>query len=783
MKKARKQMVIDTINQSNKLTVWKQRWTLALLCLLAGVSMMLTSCSEDIDTAQADDFDALVIEVTDETRAAQTRAAYAGLTTTFEVGDEIGIYAVNGATAEYSNIKYTLTATGWVADSKVPSKAAYTYYAYYPYKASPAVPNFAAAGDENAKFASMISGWTIASDQGNLSKFRANDLMLAKGTRSGKVVSFTMKHKMALAVVNSETVTFSYATAPTNKSNVAVSYAGMIPYFDGTNYYLFMTPDVLTTIGGQQLKAGSGKYITASGGELTESYTLSYSTDGGSSFSSTRPSWLHGVEETRESDDEPVNFLCTVSGEKTTDIVKSSSTTNTTYTYSNANLLAAAPVTDRDLSLYKNDGTARGSRTTANCYLVHAPGTYKIPLVYGNAIKNGLTNTLSYHATATGSNIKADLVRHDDQPITDPWIKNNGFTVNGAELIWQDANGLITNVGVSGDYLTFTVSSSNITAGNAVIAAKVGTTTVWSWHIWVTEETLSEESLTSINTGSHTNLQGSSAPYKVAPCNVGWVPVSGSGTVTQTTYAGSSCVIKLSLANGTSMTFTVTQPDFVSSSAGNIPMKGYQPYYQWGRKDALIPAVVNNSSNNYNHDTWNISGTQLTSSANNTCYSLVTGANSIGKTIQNPIGHYYNSSNYGPYNENKYNYWDINQNGTDNVTTATNKTVYDPCPPEFCVPTGNLYYYANSNSGQTSWNSTNLGRTWTSNGKSVYFPASGYRYYSNGALNYVGSNGYAWSASAYSDYYGRNLYFYSSNWGWNSIYRAFGFPVRAVAEE
>ena len=69
------------------------------------------------------------------------------------------------------------------------------------------------------------------------------------------------------------------------------------------------------------------------------------------------------------------------------------------------------------------------------------------------------------------------------------------------------------------------------------------------------------------------------------------------------------------------------------------------------------------------------------------------------------------------------------------------------------------------------------------NGNSIFFPASGYRNISNGSLNNVGSYGYYWSASAYNSNLGHILTFYSGYWYWCSNYRAYGFPVRAVAEE
>ena len=69
------------------------------------------------------------------------------------------------------------------------------------------------------------------------------------------------------------------------------------------------------------------------------------------------------------------------------------------------------------------------------------------------------------------------------------------------------------------------------------------------------------------------------------------------------------------------------------------------------------------------------------------------------------------------------------------------------------------------------------------NGNSIFFPASGYRDYSSGTLYNVGIYGYYWSASPYSGNYGNTLTFYSSSWSWYCDGRAFGFPIRPVAEE
>ena len=391
-----------------------------------------------------------------------------------------------------------------------------------------------------------------------------------------------------------------------------------------------------------------------------------------------------------------------------------------------------------DLSKVDNAGNKRATMTTANCYLVHGEGDYKIPLVYGNAIKNGADNRVAYYPgeNSTITNGTNQFINHASTPISGPWItkstsgtgvnKGMGLTATSAELLWQDRSGLITSVSVNGDYLEFTVGSFG--GGNALIAVKDGSTILWSWHIWATTETLA--STTAINTGSHT--------YNVTDVNLGWVPTGGSGK------------------------------------------QGYCPYYQWGRKDPFIPC--NGTTNgNTNKTVYNISGATVTGITNSQT------SVSIADNIKNPTTHYYNSSNYGPCNTTYYNMWDAKNNKTDNVATATKKTIYDPCPPGFCIPTGNLWYYFGNGSSRSdsNWDSTDKGKTWSTGitGDALWFPAAGCRLSSSGSLSSVGSNGYYWSATPSSTIRGHHLNFFSSYWSWNSYYRAVGFSVRPVSEE
>lgn len=390
-----------------------------------------------------------------------------------------------------------------------------------------------------------------------------------------------------------------------------------------------------------------------------------------------------------------------------------------------------------DLSMVDNAGSARASMTTANCYLIHAAGIYKIPLVYGNAIKNGKDNRVAYYPGESGSikNGINQFVNHAGTGISGPWItkstsntgvnKGMGLTAASAELLWQDVAGLISAVSVYGDFLKFKVET--FAGGNALIAVKNGSGTIlWSWHIWATDETLA--STTTVTTGSRT--------YRVAPVNLGWVPTGGGGK------------------------------------------QGYCPYYQWGRKDPFIPSTGSASTN---HTVYNISNSTVTGIT----YSD-TGV-TIADNIKNPTTHYSYSSNYGPVTTPYYNMWDAQNSSTSsNVTTATKKTIYDPCPPGFCVPTSNLWYYFGNGNSRTmsTFDTTNKGATWNTGitGDALWFPAAGFRYYSSGSLSDVGSYGCCWSTTPNGASSGRYLSFNSSVWRWSSNGRAYGFSVRPVAE-
>ena len=769
--------------------------------LFAGLmaAMSLASCSDYMEDKSPNVPGSLKIEVADAGRGT-TRAVYSGYTTTFESGDQIGLYAVKGNRIVTNNACFTYDGSEWTTSSTVEYNDGYTYYAYYPYVAAPYSPDFSTSGVD-AIFDDYIDDASNKFHQQNQStkaNYQASDLMIAQGADAGSnTVSFAMLHKKGLAVFDGEgalEATFSGDNKPYTHSskrfflmkpstateftdddagtyslvassghyvthNIAESY---------TNYFLTVTaPTAFTYAGGTNAYSiQSYKENSAGTKQKAASWTATYDTDGDGVFDDAQPSWLTAFTASGDGSTTATNYNATVSAQV------SSSDSGVT---SSSVLASAAEVTDYDLSLHTVAG-ADCSMTTANCYLVHAPGTYKLPLVYGNAIKNDSTNSGAYNPSGSNSDtFLKPFLNHAGSGISDPWLKNNGATPDGASLIWQDVNGMISAVGISGDYLTFTVDKSKIAEGNAVIAATKSGTVVWSWHIWVTPETLS----------TLTSIAGNSITYKVAPVNLGWV---NSGTISWTGYDGRSCTVKISQLGGQEKTFVVSQSP---SKTVTESKQGYNTYYQWGRKDPEIPAAAYNSTTN--HAAYNISGSSV-SLTQKTFTSTGTSADygSIANGIKYPLYHYYNnisgnSGRYGPFQTWQYNLWDANNTTTGQIKTKTVKTIYDPCPAGFCIPTSDLWYKMSGNSGGSSssgsWDGTNLGRLWTDNTPNVYFPASGYRNFSIGSLNFVGSLGCYWSASPNSSDGGHGLYFDSSNWYWSGNTRASGFPVRPVAEE
>ncbi|VTY10138.1 Uncharacterised protein [uncultured Prevotella sp.] len=416
------------------------------------------------------------------------------------------------------------------------------------------------------------------------------------------------------------------------------------------------------------------------------------------------------------------------------------------------------------------------SRSTANSYVISAPGHYRIPLVYGNAIENGNNNPSSYQTSNTGTYILSNFQDHAGHAIDDPWIeKTNGganASVNGAEVVWADAANLvhspsITHVGGEG-FLDFEVKASDIQSGNAVVAVKKGGTTVWSWHLWFAPK----DALDKIPV---TNHQGKI--YNFTKETLGWKPTQWSGSTYDKPRTVKVKVEQTVANNGTKQAAVIN----ITQNPGNV-REGATTLYQFGRKDAFP-------------------GVETSKLAANSHFTENAGDNmSIMNGIQHPDNFYtYGPSWYStpPTGYSYYNLW-----SADNTTTGFNdisviKTVYDPCPVGFKMPASNAFtgFTANGQNGGTmnvdgTDNSqtfqNNFGHNfWTNSSKTatINFPVSGFRRFSIGSLNGVGGNGYYWSAVPFDTTVGCNL---SSFWsGVSPLYyyiRTSGYAARPVSE-
>ena len=381
----------------------------------------------------------------------------------------------------------------------------------------------------------------------------------------------------------------------------------------------------------------------------------------------------------------------------------------------------------KDLSLYNIHGYDTSSRTTANTYIVRNPGHYVIPLIYGNSIKNNQINDRAY--TNNGSQYSADFVNYLGNQIVSPYIETDtGVNASTAELVWQTSKDMITNVsilqGADCNYLRFTVNNIPSVNGDAVLAIKDENGNImWSWMIWAVSEDI--ETATVVN-------------------NTG--------------------VEYIMMTAGLGAIFDLNKTNYVV------------PHFQWGRKDPMCPPALYNSSSNMvlydiNGNVYNgfgIFGTADDSSNEKTVKNSIRYPN-LFFTEYDSIKSNWNNLDWF------VNFWNANMTSSSSVADDQDiaiKTIYDPCPRGFMIPSGRFATGFTSTGSDTSTaeefniiGSWNNGWTFKKNSNDIdglYLPAAGFRDRSSGSLNTVGSYGYWWSCAPYSQGFSRSHTFSSS---------------------
>ena len=532
---------------------------------------------------------------------------------------------------------------------------------------------------------------------------------------------------------------------------------------------------------------------------------VGYSVDNGNTWSTTKPSWLKSLSK-EQGDGGTVDEQGTAT--LGTDIVDLVAERNKT-------LQNAAPLGTATAPYNLSNATgAAAVQNTANSYLISAPGHYMIPLVYGNAIKNGQTNSSAYQKGSEANNTLKNFVDQEGYAITDPWIEktNNGANrgIDLAWTIWSDEKDLVKLASNNGLYraadgnlyIKFEVTKENIKSGNAVVAVrrswqtqrqeqrqqgrkKVWVTvtethqqTLWSWHLWFAPKN-------ALDKITVTNKQGNK--YDFTNEALGWKPTAWKGTSYSTPRTVKVKVEQTLGNNGDKQSAVIT----ITQKPATTTRTGYTTLYQWGRKDAFPGTTATLAVNTIN---WNAGSEMYMQTILQNPQNYFT-AGYKGNVLDAATGF----AKYYTF----YNLWSMNntsayaENQANSQTVV--KTIYDPSPVGFSVPANDAFtgFTENGlNGGRINVDGTDNAQTynnnfghnfWTNSSKTetIFFPAAGFREARNGStLSYYSKFGDYWTATP-NDNHNGNVMGFDVNLV-HPLYRnirAFGFAVRPAAEK
>ncbi len=503
---------------------------------------------------------------------------------------------------------------------------------------------------------------------------------------------------------------------------------------------------------------------------------------------------------------------------------------NLTSSTSHNELRGRAPLGSEDNPYDLSTLGGTEAMTTANCYMVTAPGWYTFPLVYGNAFKkgspypesfmgdtsglggsssNGDDNALTYSKTTPlydvdGTKIK-DISfeyhtlgrfwgRGDDNKIHNPWVvkgKNEIRATDGRQptksklLQWQDEPCLISNVKLNDneDYVIFYVNPKTINEGNALIAVRDSLANrnqiLWSWHIWVTDQInrLSGNGTVDFSTPTPMTNRMVTGNFNDEATNASDLghtvenrfhlmqsPIGGCDADTKTYTEAVSAIRFRIMVDGEEFVPNKAKAEYlfvdnallkVGVQGGQIEMRDNAPYYQFGRKDPMLPGWPNANPDGENSFDKNCKPFFKENRKKGLCGTSAQGANSEncdfeiyeGSTIGFEVNHhvtlignpmayfcgedhnetnthqlYQNDVRYEPYTDDIKNFYINKWNATCNklpvfswydldaeelynelketIDQGVVKTVYDPSPRGYEVPridafAGTTYYGSN----------------------------------------------------------------------------------------
>ena len=330
------------------------------------------------------------------------------------------------------------------------------------------------------------------------------------------------------------------------------------------------------------------------------------------------------------------------------------------------NALRAGTFTITTGKLVKNVYVSQLPEKTANCYISSEPGLQGLKAtVMGNG---------EYGTTINGTNIASYL----GNPNYNSDGSINKDAIKSARLIWQSRPGLVTSVGgdvANGetllneyDILPYTVGDPlpGELGGNAVIGIyDEDDNVLWSWHIWVVWGWEPEDNLL------HFLTTGVRSGYYFMDKNLG------------------------ALNNEVS------------------DANAYGLLYQWGRKDPMRGAANFGSDNVY--PTYGFTGAAVDYLADNSTnwHAVSTSFSDILRSVRLPMS--YSTTWGGGAHSSSEALWGNPLGGSTVPESAKNdpskvyyegqKSIYDPCPPGYKVPSINGFYFGTSDDHATCANS------------------------------------------------------------------------------
>ncbi len=395
-----------------------------------------------------------------------------------------------------------------------------------------------------------------------------------------------------------------------------------------------------------------------------------------------------------------------------------------------ATILRNTPeVTDYDLS---KEGDASKPINTANCYIVNAPGTYRLPLVYGNAIKNGNTN-LDSGIGETNFIPSAKSA----EGVVDPWIPE----VAEAIILWQDVQtAMISNAAITSDnkYMTFSVDKNTIQQGNAVVAVRDASQNIlWSWHIWVTDFKPGDDNLIPVKQPDVTTT------YNVMPYTLGYC----AGPNPEYYPARDVTITFTQDGTGEQKEFVIRQQYYEKAINNNTP------FYQWGRKDPF-PAATNVKDEADRSKIYKTLGKndyiKNCIYAEGMDFTTANSVNSIATSILNPLTFTTANDKFWYGSKEISSLW-----GNVDDSSLPQKTIYDPSPVGYCVPP-ELFFWKSTSAINSSLSTKEAKGYWLycqendKSGLMLFVPSSGRRNGGDGKIGDVGRYCMLWTCKSAS---------------------------------